>query len=310
MRGIYISNGGDRGKGQIHTNGDKLTDEAKHFWKVLQIDPALLKPRTLESFKESGIGAEIQRIRFEHYEDKRNQLIWQIDNAMKAASTRSPTHQLILTNSASKYSDVFPKPAMSTLSDKPTLPLRVPIDRDQVVQKQKAKSIYNEERVARVLEAKHKLAEDELKKADDKLKHELQRSKEREKLLKEEQKKKQDRLAKVELKRQQALDNKNRTAKELEKENHRKQKSMHQQYEKYLRDKEQKEKHKIRTMYLQDSENRRSYYDKHGLLPDDDADDQSKQIEDRLRKADENKQNIIKERLQNNSFHLEKVENK
>lgn len=228
---------------------------------------------------------------------------------MKAASTRSPTHQLILTNSASKYSDVFPKPAMSTLSDKPTVPLRVPIDRDQIAQKHKAKSIYNEERVARVLEAKQKLAEDELKKADDKLKHELKRSRERDKLLKEEEKKKQDRLAKVELKRKQALDNKNRTVRELEKENHRKQKSMHQQYEKYLRDKEQRERSKVRTMYLQDSENRRSEFDKHGLLIDDGA-DQSKQIEDRLRRAEENKQSIVKERLQNNSFHLEKVEHK
>lgn len=308
MKGIYVSNPADR-KGGNHATADKLTDEAKHFWKVLQIDPALLKPRTLESFKENGVSAEIQRIRFEHYEDKRNQLIWQIDNAMKAASTRSPTHQLILTNSASKYSDVFPKPAMSTLSDKPTLPLRVPIDRDQIAQKHKAKSIYNEERVARVLEAKQKMAEDELKKADDKLKHELKRSKERDRLLKEEEKKKQDRLAKVELKRKQALDNKTRTVRELEKENHRKQKSMHQQYEKYLRDKEQRERSKVRTMYLQDSENRRSEFDKHGLLGDDTA-DQSKQIEERLRRADENKQNIIKERLQNNSFHLEKVEHK
>ena len=96
----------------------------------------------MESFKEAGISPEIQRIRFEHYEDKRNQLIWQIDNAMKAASTRSPTHQLILTNSASKYSDVFPKPGMGSMSEKVSVPLRVPIDRDQIVQKQKAKSIY------------------------------------------------------------------------------------------------------------------------------------------------------------------------
>ena len=62
-------------------------------------------------------------------------------------------------------------------------------------------------------------------------------------------------------------------------------------------------------MYLQDNENRRSYYEKHGLLIDD-SPDQSKQIEDKLKKAEENKQNIIKERLQNNSFHLEKVEQK
>ena len=32
------------------------------------------------SFK---VAEEIQRIRYEHYEDRRNQLIWQIDNAMK-----------------------------------------------------------------------------------------------------------------------------------------------------------------------------------------------------------------------------------
>ena len=41
---------------------------------------------------------------------------------------------------------------MGSMSEKVSVPLRVPIDRDQIVQKQKAKSIYNEERVARVIE--------------------------------------------------------------------------------------------------------------------------------------------------------------
>ena len=184
----------------------------------------------------------MQRIRFEHYEDKRNQLIYQIDNAMKAKNTRSPTHQLILTNSASKYSDVFPKTGMSSVNEKPTLPLRVPIDRDQVFQKQKAKSIYNEERITRVLETKHKIMEEEEKKLENKQKEEFKKSKEREKLFKEEEKKMMDKAAKIEMKRKQALDNKNRTIKELEKENNRKQKSMSKDYMKYLKEKDQKEK--------------------------------------------------------------------
>lgn len=144
-------------------NGDKLTDEAKGFCKILHIDIANLKPRTLDSFKEKGISAEIQRIRYEHYEDRRNQLIWQIDNAMKATTTTSPTHQLILTNSASKYSDAFPKGSGSLSAVKPDVPLRVPIDKDQLMQKQKAKLIYQEERLAMVSENKNKLEEDQNK---------------------------------------------------------------------------------------------------------------------------------------------------
>lgn len=36
-------------------NGDKLTEDAKHFCKILQINPNYLKPRTLESFKEDKV---------------------------------------------------------------------------------------------------------------------------------------------------------------------------------------------------------------------------------------------------------------
>lgn len=153
-------------------NGDKLTEEAKNFCKILQIDKSLLKPRTLESFKEKGISPEVQRIRFEHYEDKRNQLIWQIDNAMKATNVRSPIHQHILTNSASKYSDAFPRGSPGLISEKPSVPLRVPIDREEVMQKQKAKNIYNEERMVNVHHNKSKLEEETIKKLEDKEKSE------------------------------------------------------------------------------------------------------------------------------------------
>ena len=36
-------------------NGDKLTEDARNFCKILHLDANQLKPRTLDSFKESGI---------------------------------------------------------------------------------------------------------------------------------------------------------------------------------------------------------------------------------------------------------------
>lgn len=150
--------------------GDKLTDEARHFCGILQIDHSHLKPKTFDSFKEKGVSPEIQRIRFEHYEDRRNQLIWQIDNAMKATTTTSPTHQLILTNSASKYSDAFPRQSPSSMSVKPDIALRVPIDKETILQKQKAKHIYQEERLQMIKQNKIKLEEEQKKKLENKLK--------------------------------------------------------------------------------------------------------------------------------------------
>lgn len=66
---------------------------------------------------------------------------------MKAQNANSPTHQVILTNSISRYSDAFPRASNSVMTTKPEIPLRVPIDRDQMLQKQKAKNIYKEERL-------------------------------------------------------------------------------------------------------------------------------------------------------------------
>ena len=39
--------------------GDKLTEDAKHFCGVLQINPSYLKPRTLDSFKEKGVSWQL-----------------------------------------------------------------------------------------------------------------------------------------------------------------------------------------------------------------------------------------------------------
>lgn len=57
------------------------------------------------------------------------------------------------------------------MSEKPAdVALRVPIDRDQMMQKLKAKMIYNEEKMAIVKENKEKLQHEEEKKAEEKLK--------------------------------------------------------------------------------------------------------------------------------------------
>jgi hypothetical protein len=57
------------------------------------------------------------------------------------------------------------------MSDKPAdVALRVPIDRDQMMQKVKAKMIYNEEKMSLVKENKEKLHQEEQKKAEEKLK--------------------------------------------------------------------------------------------------------------------------------------------
>jgi len=215
--------------------GDKLSDEAKNFCKILQIDQNHLKPRNLDSFKEKGITPEVQRIRYEHYEDRRNQLIWQIDNAMKATTATSPTHQLILTNSASKYSDAFPKNMPSVVSSKPEIALRVPIDKDQIIQKQKAKLIYQEERLSKVIENKCKLEEEKNKKLEEKLKLEQKKAKEKEQIAKEEQKRKFEKQQKYESRRKQAHDNKLRDMKMLDRENRKRQNSMNEEFRNYLK---------------------------------------------------------------------------
>ena len=50
-------------------------------------------------------------------------------------STNSPIHQAILTNSVSHLSDAFARPSHSVMSTKPDVALRVPINRDEIIQK-------------------------------------------------------------------------------------------------------------------------------------------------------------------------------
>lgn len=114
---------------------------------------------------------------------------------------------------------------------------------------------------------------------------------------------------KLEAKRKQALDNKLKAEKDLEKANNRRQKSMSQQYEVYLKKKDEMERNRIRTMYLHDKQKKRSF-DKHGLFDNDDVSSQSRQIEEKLKKAEEKKNSMIMEKIKNNSFHLERVEQK
>ena len=64
-----------RKRATIHSNtfqGDQLSEEAKQLCGVLSISPDDLKVRTFDSFAEKGVSEKIQRLRFEHYLEKRD----------------------------------------------------------------------------------------------------------------------------------------------------------------------------------------------------------------------------------------------
>ncbi|CAI2361140.1 unnamed protein product [Moneuplotes crassus] len=277
--------------------GEKLTEEAKAACEALQINQKFLKPRNFESFKEKGLAEELQRIRYEHYEDRRNQLIWQIDNAMKAMHSSSPTHQAILTNSISKYTDAFTKGTKS-VSQKPDIALRVPIDREEIVQKQKAKSIYNEEKMALVRENKEKLHQEEEEKLLKKIKDKTKRDKIIKEVQQLEEKKRIERKKKEEAKRATVEQNRKERLKKIERDNKQRYKSMTKKntYQSEERDKLIKERlSTIRRMEEQE---------------EDDVDSKLGHYQEKMAKAEEKKQNFISSKLSNTMVHLQRVQEK
>ena len=57
---------------------DKLTEEGKSAWKVLQIDPSILFPKNRDNFKEDNLTDKVIDTRYYHYESKRKQLLQEI----------------------------------------------------------------------------------------------------------------------------------------------------------------------------------------------------------------------------------------
>lgn len=65
---------------------------------------------------------------------------------------------------------MFPKESKSMINSKPDIIPRVPIDKNEFIEKQKAKLIYQEECLANVLKNKQKIDQEYQKKLEQKLK--------------------------------------------------------------------------------------------------------------------------------------------
>lgn len=299
------------GKTKIYI-GDKLTEEAKNVAKMLQIDTSYLRPRNLDSFKEKGLAPEIQKIRYEHYEDRRNQLTWQIENAMAAMKDPSPTHQAILTNSVSKYLDAFPK-QQSVMSEKPDIALRVPIDRDQMIQKVKAKFIYNEEKMQTIKENKEKLELMEQKRKELADKKMQDKANVKQQILNDSNKQRKMYFDKLEAKRRQAIENAELQAKQIEKENKKRHRSINHKLEEAQRRKEEEDRKRMGVTFQSNkphgvSHRYSSKKHKKTLDFEDDVDQKMKSYMEKMSKAEELKQIKISEKLSKTMNHLEKVE--
>lgn len=91
-----MNNKGAKQSSLIFVKNDKLSDEAQNAWKELHIDPAMLIPKSKESFKEPGVLENIVEIRYYHYEDKRKQLVAEVEEFIKSQGMPPPIHDQIL----------------------------------------------------------------------------------------------------------------------------------------------------------------------------------------------------------------------
>ena len=88
-----------RKRATIHSNtfqGESLSEEAKQLCSMLSINPDDLKVRTFDSFAEKGVSEKIQRLRFEHYLEKRDSKMHllhtlMIQNALRKTRGNAPT---------------------------------------------------------------------------------------------------------------------------------------------------------------------------------------------------------------------------
>jgi hypothetical protein len=225
----------------------------------------------------------------------------------------SPTHQAILTNSASKYSEIFHKASVS-ISAKPDIALRVPIDRDEIVRKIKAKNIYNEEKNALVNENKQKLMLEEQVKAEKKSKKDHEKDIMKQDIFKLEEKKRLDRKMREDQKREQAYQSKQHAEKVMDKENKKRYNTLSIKYETIKKRKEDGDRRRMKVSFESNS-NGRAYSTQNFSrlrhleeLEQKDVEDRLQKYLNRMAKADEIKHSYISEKINNTHHHLEKVE--
>jgi hypothetical protein len=225
----------------------------------------------------------------------------------------SPTHQAILTNSASKYSEIFHK-ASNSISAKPDIALRVPIDRDEIVRKIKAKNIYNEEKNALVSENKQKIILGEQVKAEKKSKKDHEKNIMKQDIFKLEEKKRLDRKMKEDEKREQAYQSKQHAEKVMEKENKKRYNTLSIKYETIKKRKEEGERLRMKVSFESNS-NGRAYSTQNFSrlrhleeLEQKDVEDRLQKYLNRMAKADEIKHSYISGKINSTHHHLEKVE--
>jgi hypothetical protein len=225
----------------------------------------------------------------------------------------SPTHQAILTNSASKYSEIFHKASVS-ISAKPDIALRVPIDRDEIVRKIKAKNIYNEEKNALVNENKQKLMLEEQVKAEKKSKKDHEKDIMKQDIFKLEEKKRLDRKTREDEKREQAYQSKQHAEKVMEKENKKRYNTLSIKYETIKKRKEDGDRKRMKVSFESNSHGRAYSTQNFSRirhleeLEQKDVEDRLQKYLNRMAKADEIKHSYISEKINNTHHHLEKVE--
>jgi len=61
----------------------ELTDEASELCTQMVINPESLKPRVYESFAEVGVNATVQKVRYDHYCEKRQANLEMLDELIR-----------------------------------------------------------------------------------------------------------------------------------------------------------------------------------------------------------------------------------
>ncbi|CDW78402.1 UNKNOWN [Stylonychia lemnae] len=253
--------------------------------------------RQLQDFEEPGTSQVIQKVRFQHYQDKRKNNLDIIERMIKISkglyqpgengspmmrfnrSTQS-TNRLNSTNLMFKSRlistqlknmrnasyDQFENENhnRSMISSQPDIPLREPLDFEFRLNRKMAKKIYEEEKKNKVLENKEKVKLDQVQQLKNLVQTYEKKEKKYVKEKKEGQQVLQHRIMQVKQRREQILDKKQRIMMMKEQELRQKEELIEQEYQKFQKKREEKIKAQQEELFLIDLEREREKKDKTG----------------------------------------------
>ena len=309
-----------KGGGHSIFSGDGLTEEALIACHSLQIEPAQLKARTLESFAEKGVSEKVQHIRYQHHEEKRKNAILLVEQAIRIAKTRLDSPEAQMFGSVAGMPGLNTKYTARSLppyhQEKPDIPLREPLDYDYKVQRKLAKNLYNKEKWNKVIENKSKLQEDEAKRLSDKAKAEAKRKQTIDNEQKEVEQFKKKKLSESENWRKQVYESHENQLKTREKEMRLKQVRVEEEYKRYTEEKEKRQRQRQEEMFNNDLMREKELKDRNGKVlrqkrrEDEEVQQRLDAFNQKMEKHERQKVASVQRTIERMRFHTEDVRNR